>query len=128
MAEGKPKGMFGAASDDAGMPAYDAGVACSLNANDFRERVATIRALARQSLRSAHRECGKLHLVYERSAEPNVRELVSLERRCCSFLDFAVEDAAEHILLTIIGSEAAVEAAHEIFAADSSRNSPAPQM
>lgn len=63
-------------------------IACTLGADDFKGRVASIRSLSERSLLRSHRDALVLDLVYEGAAYPQVAELVACETECCAFLDF----------------------------------------
>lgn len=91
-------------------------IACTLDAGDFKERVAGIRDLAARSLRSSHRKPLQLELVYGPAALAEVEDLVAKESDCCSFLDFDLEHDAGAVRLTITAPLEALPAADELFA------------
>jgi hypothetical protein len=93
-----------------------ASLACTLGPADFRQRLAQIRALAGRALQSAERDDLQLRLSYRASAGAAVRQLVELERACCSFLDFRVENRDGAIAVTITAPPAARGSIEEIFA------------
>jgi hypothetical protein len=78
-------------------------IACTLSQGDFRERVQWIRNLSHEALRDARREPLALHLTYDVSAAPRVREMVRKEEACCAFLHFDLPENAS-------------EATHDLFA------------
>lgn len=90
-------------------------IACTLDAPDFKERVASIRDLATRHLLSSHRQPLALRLTYAAEALPEVEELVAMESDCCAFLEFDIR-AGEQIVLTITAPESAPQAADELFA------------
>ena len=98
------------ASNDAALA-----IACTLEAPDFKERVAGIRDLASRHLLSSRREPLALHLTYAAEALSEVEELVAKESDCCAFLDFDIR-AGDQIELTITAPESAALAADELFA------------
>ena len=98
------------AGDDAALA-----IACTLDAPDFKERVASIRDLATRHLLSSHRDALTLLLTYAAGALPEVEELAAKESECCAFLDFDIQ-AGEQIELTITAPESAALAADELFA------------
>lgn len=90
-------------------------VACTLDAPDFKERVASIRDLASRHLLSSHREPLVLRLTYAAEALPEVEALVAKESECCAFLDFDIL-AGDATQLTITAPKSAALAADELFA------------
>ena len=91
-------------------------IACTLTQGDFKERVRWIRNLALESLRDARREPLALHLTYDASASPRVREMVRKEEACCAFLHFDLHEDARGVHVGITAPEHAREAANELFA------------
>jgi len=92
-------------------------IACTLTSEDFRQRQNAIGDVARQSLRSWRRAPGQLHLAYDASATERVRELIALERRCCTFLEFDTKHAGDLFEVTITSPEQAIDAVEAIFVA-----------
>jgi hypothetical protein len=90
-------------------------IACALDAGDFKERTARIRALARHSLRHASRGPLTLTLIYAPEALEVVGELVAQEQTCCAFLTFDLRNDASAVILTITAPKAAAEAADALF-------------
>lgn len=90
-------------------------VACTLDAPDFKHRVASIRNLASRHLLSSHQEHLALRLTYAAEALPEMEKLVAKESECCAFLDFDIR-AGDQIELTITAPESAALAADELFA------------
>jgi hypothetical protein len=90
-------------------------LACSLGPADFRERLATIRELTRRALRNRVRDGLQLRLAYDASAETEVRELVGMERQCCGFLDFQMDQNSGRFLVTITAPPEAMESVEQIF-------------
>jgi hypothetical protein len=91
-------------------------IACTLTQGDFKERVQWIRKLSHESLRDVHREPLALHLTYDVSAAPRVREMVRKEEACCAFLHFDLREDAQGVHLSITAPENVREAANELFA------------
>ena len=91
-------------------------IACTLNATDFQERVAWIRALNAKALRGSAREGLVLHLTYDAERAADVREFVRRESACCAFLRFEMGDVPDGIRVTVTAPEEAREAAETIFA------------
>ena len=79
-------------------------LACTLNDEDFRERRQLARrTLLKQVIRSVRTEDGLIvALVGGAKLRQDLETFITLERECCSFLDFAVQDGAP-IELTISG-------------------------
>lgn len=92
-------------------------VACSLNDAEFKERRALARRTLIENVTGARRTRNGLVLTFENSGalRRDLEHFISLERRCCGFLDFSITDVRS-VELTISGpSEAA--ATIDIFAA-----------
>lgn len=90
-------------------------MACTLGASDFRERVETIRDLARRSLLHASRTSLSLVLTYASEAIEEVRDLVRKEQACCAFLTFDLRESPTGVVLTITAPKSAAEAADALF-------------
>ncbi|MEO8716385.1 MAG: hypothetical protein ABI369_15370 [Acetobacteraceae bacterium] len=90
-------------------------VACTLGPTEFQHRLARIRDLTRRSLRDRERDGLRLILEYDVSAADEVRELVGMERECCGFLDFELDEQADRLLLTITAPPAAHDSIEEVF-------------
>src|SRR6185437_17180977 len=61
------------------------------------------------------RHKGSHALSYDLGAAADVRELVRMESACCGFLDFALDEQVDQLLLTITAPPAARESIEEIF-------------
>lgn len=90
-------------------------IACTLDAGNYRERTASIRDLARRSLRHASRTPLMLSLTYGPEALDEVGDLVAKEKTCCAFLTFDLTNNARGVLLTITAPQSAAEAADLLF-------------
>lgn len=90
-------------------------IACTLDASDFKERAASIRDLARRSLRHSSRTPLTLTLTYESKALDEVRDLVAREQTCCAFLSFDLKNNASGVFLTITAPKSAAESADVLF-------------
>ncbi len=90
-------------------------VRCALGPAEFRNRLARIRDLTHRALRERQREGLQLTLAYDAGAAAEVRELVALERACCAFLDFQLDERADRLVLTITAPPSAQGAIEEIF-------------
>lgn len=91
-------------------------IACTLTPGDFKDRIAWIRDLARESLLDVRREPLVLHLTYDAAAAVRVREMVGKEQACCAFLRFDLREDARGVHLSITAPEEAREAANDLFA------------
>ena len=74
-------------------------LACTLDADDYRRRLALIADLNRSRLREAELEGRVLRLTYAAEAAERVRDLIRLEQACCAFLRFGVTSEADTITL-----------------------------
>jgi hypothetical protein len=90
-------------------------IACTLGADDFKERTEWIRNLSRHSLLKADRSPLTLSLTYRSDATSDVDQLVAKERACCSFLDFDIHHDPEGIRLRITAPPDAGEVADILF-------------
>ena len=95
--------------------ADDPAIACSLGADDFKQRSAWIRELAGKHLRHSQRTPLTLDLTYAPEAAPQVREMVAKEQTCCSFLRFDLREEPDAVRLTITAPEKARAAADDLF-------------
>jgi hypothetical protein len=76
-------------------------IACTLAPGEFKDRLASIGALARDALRAHERQDLVLDLRYAPQARERVREMVRNEQACCSFLNFDLREAPDEIRVTI---------------------------
>lgn len=90
-------------------------IACTLGIGDYKERLASIAALARDALRGYERDDLVLRLRYAAAAADRVKEMVHKEQACCAFLAFDVRDEGDEILVTISAPETARVAAETMF-------------
>jgi len=90
-------------------------IVCSLGPEDLRQRLTVIRELNRRALRGRERDGLRLKLAYDADAEAEVRELVAMERRCCSFLDFRMNQLDGRFLVTITAPTEAADSIEKIF-------------
>lgn len=97
-------------------PSAAAPIACTLTPGDFKERIAWIRDLAKDSLLKARRDDLTLHLTYAKIAGDRVREMVDKEQACCAFMQFDLHEDARGVHLTMTAPENARAAAHDLFA------------
>lgn len=97
---------------------------CALGEPEFRQRLAHIRKLTRQSLRERRREGLRLTLAYDASAADELRALVAMERECCRFLDFHLADRPDRIVLTITAPAGTTQSVEDIFSEFAGEASP----
>lgn len=90
--------------------------ACTLELGQMGPRLERLRRLAETSLRSRRREGNVLRLAYRPDAAAEVKAVVALERDCCRFLDFHVQEDASRVDLTITASEGVGPAVEWLFA------------
>jgi hypothetical protein len=90
-------------------------IACTLTAENFKDRMAWIGELTRDALRSHERQDLVLDLRYASEAADRVREMVRKEQECCAFLAFVIGEGPDDIRVTITAPEAARKAADELF-------------
>lgn len=92
----------------------DGPIACSLDGQELRGRLAWLAKLRQDALIEARREDLRLELLFTADARERVEALVKQEKSCCSFLAFALEETPRGIRLTIEAPEEARFAADEI--------------
>ncbi len=90
-------------------------VACTLSGGDFQTRTASVAALNREHLKDAVRKDLRLTLTYGLSAKAAVHDMVRLERVCCSFLEFTVQESGGDLRVEVVAPEYARDAAGHIF-------------
>jgi hypothetical protein len=98
-------------------PAKTAVVACFLDGQAYRSRVARIQALMEQALLSRERVETSLRLRFRLDAdiETRLKELVALEQECCPFLVFELARHPDEMVLTISGPERAAALLDDAF-------------
>ena len=81
-------------------------VACTLGAADGAAQVEHWRRLNAGSLTHRDRKADELLLVYRADdlTRAELHRLVSVEKRCCAFLDWQVEEREAHLRLRISGT------------------------
>ena len=89
-------------------------VACTLNAADLKERVASIQMLTRNALVSFEQKGLALRLRYKPEAATQVRAMVAGEQQCCAFLQFEVRGDENGIEVFVTAPESARDAAGEL--------------
>jgi hypothetical protein len=76
-------------------------VACRLEGDDYRRRLALIGKLARVALFDHQRDDRSLRLAYAPEAAARVKRMVEEERVCCPFLVIELEETAEAVFVKI---------------------------
>jgi hypothetical protein len=74
-------------------------IACTLSGPAMAGRLRRIKALTDRSLISHELRGDQLRLVYHSDAAAEVRAIVELERSCCAFLDFVVQEVGQSVEL-----------------------------
>jgi hypothetical protein len=104
--------MFGSTD-----PGTDVPVACSLTATDLDLRTERWRRLGSRTGVRATRTADGLLLVFESApgVESELTELARLERECCAFAKWDVENGGAQILLRITAQdEMGIQAVHDM--------------
>ncbi|WP_445149965.1 hypothetical protein [Baekduia sp. Peel2402] len=82
-------------------------IACSLTATELPQRLAEMSDLGRAALIDAHTDATRAELRF--AAGTGVRDrieaIVAAESQCCAFLDMAVTDEPDTVVLTIVAPE-----------------------
>jgi hypothetical protein len=84
-------------------------IACSLDATELPLRLAEMRDLGRAALIEARTDATRAELRFAAGAgvRDRVEAVVAAESRCCAFLDMAVTDESDTVVLTIDAPEGA---------------------
>ena len=90
-------------------------IACTLDSATMAARLNRIKALTETSLLSHELQDGQLRLAYRLEAAAEVRAILDLERSCCAFLDFGVQEVGGSVVLTISAPAEAQDAAAWLF-------------
>jgi mercuric ion transport protein len=99
------------------MPENTDVIACVLDGQAYRTRVARIHALMEHALIARERLATAVRLRFRRDAgvETNLEALVALEWACCPFLVFALETLPGEMVLMISGPEGAAALLDDAF-------------
>ena len=95
--------------------AEDIPAACTLDSDAMAERLGRIQALTDSSLLSHEMQGRRLRLAYRLEAAAELRAIVELERGCCAFLDFEVQERSRFVGLAITAPAHAEEAGAWLF-------------
>lgn len=89
--------------------------ACSLDPERLGRRLSEIEAIGADALTSCEASTGRHVLRFRASDETRRRleELVAAEAECCSFLDLALDEAGDELVLTVSAPSHAEEVATE---------------
>jgi hypothetical protein len=93
----------------------EAPITCTLQAGDYKERLAWIAELGSDGLLDVSRDDLRLELKYAASVADRVSEMVRKEQQCCAFLTFDLSEVDEGVRLTITAPERAREVADALF-------------
>lgn len=91
-------------------------IACTLLGEARQDRRAWIATLVRDALRGSERDDLTLRLRFASEAVRRIQDMVHMEKACCSFLTFEMDERPQEIWLTIRAPEAARTAADVLFA------------
>lgn len=82
-------------------------IACRLTPNDGRQQLERWREFNATQLVGVERGAGRLVARYRKSDDNTVRlrALVAVERECCTFVDWAVDDTGDELRLTVTGGQ-----------------------
>jgi hypothetical protein len=93
----------------------DTPIACTLEAGDFKERLAWIAKLNQAALLDARRDGAQLVLTYRPDHADDVREMVRREEQCCAFLGFDLKQNGDRVVLVIEAPQSATDTLDAIF-------------
>jgi hypothetical protein len=82
-------------------------MACTLQGDDFKSRLASISALGSRGLIDYEENGNTLQLRYSHDVAVELRDLVEQERHCCVFLHFNLAQHSDAVVLTITAPEEA---------------------
>lgn len=90
-------------------------LACSLEFSEMGPRLERLRHLTDSGLISHERRGNALHLAYRPEVSGEVKAIVELERDCCRFLDFDVQESSSGAKVTITAPDTLGDAAKWLF-------------
>jgi hypothetical protein len=92
-------------------------VACLLDGESYRTRIARMKALMEHALIARERGATAVRLRFRTDAgvEAHLKELIALEQECCPFLAFDLTQRPGEIVLTISGPESATALLDDAF-------------
>lgn len=96
-------------------------IACTLEGDSYKQRIAAIRALFARALKHSRRDGGHLHLTFDAAAASEVQDFIDKERACCAFLDFQLSEGDGVVKLIISVPPNAVDAAGDLLEPFNSR-------
>jgi hypothetical protein len=106
-------------SDSVFSKPIDLPIACTLGGSEGPERLKRWRALSARGVPTVTREADALVVAYP--STPGTREELELlahaERECCSFAEWDVQPAADHVLLRITAGTEGLAAIAPLFGA-----------
>jgi hypothetical protein len=82
-------------------------IACTLNATDFRQRLAEMAAVGSAALLDADHDGRRARLRFADGVRDRVDAIVAAESSCCAFLDMDVTEEAGAVVLSIAAPEGA---------------------
>ena len=93
-------------------------IACSLTADEYRQRVADAGQVARDALRARTPIDGGVRLAFTDTGDVHVRleEFVAAESKCCPFLAMDLGATACELILDVTGPADAAPIIEELFA------------
>ncbi|MCL1593705.1 MAG: hypothetical protein M3132_05060 [Actinomycetia bacterium] len=80
--------------------------ACTISLRDANEQSVVWETLIERATSTERIEQGVV-LTFDRGLTAQVEDLVDIERRCCSFLDFAIDRSSDGIRLVVSAADAA---------------------
>lgn len=97
----KPRSCTSSGSQCGCEPAIKAPIACTLTPGEFKERSTWLKDLSSRALLSHVIFTDHALLRYRLDARADVETMVKLERACCAFLEFDINEVEDHLLVTI---------------------------
>lgn len=95
----------------------DIPIACTLNAVDLPVRLAQMRTIGADALRSVERSGPRAELRFAPSVRERLDDVVAAESRCCVFLNIDVAVRDEDLVLTIVAPAGAEPIMSDLVAA-----------
>lgn len=94
---------------------YAAPVACTLGADDYRERIAWIADINRSWLIDRKRTGHRLELTYRPAGIESVCEMIRREQACCGFLQFTTYDDDDAFRVVVTAPAEAADVLDAVF-------------
>ena len=94
----------------------DTPIACTLSADELPKRLAEMRGIGTDALRSVDAE-GAMHFRADHETRERLEAVIAAESSCCAFLSFDLRDEGDELVLSIAAPEGGEPLARDLVAA-----------